>query len=91
VKLTATCILAAMAFSSVAYAAPSPMISKASAQAKALRIAPGRIISGEYEREGQGWRWSFDVQQKGHVQEIGIDALTGAVVENKSEGRADHD
>ena len=38
-----------------------------------------------------GWRWSFDIQQKGHVQEIGIDGSTGKVVENKSEGKVDHD
>ena len=27
----------------------------------------------------------------GAVQEIGIDGLTGKVVENKSEGKVDHD
>jgi uncharacterized membrane protein YkoI len=71
--------------------APPPKISKASAQAKALKLAPGKIISSEYEYEGKGWRWSFDIQQKGHVQEIGIDGRTGRVVENKSEGKKDRD
>ena len=32
-----------------------------------------------------------DIQQKGNVQEIGIDGRTGKVVENKSEGRKDKD
>ena len=56
-----------------------------------LSSQPGKIISSEYENEGGGWRWSFDIQQKGHVQEIGIDGRTGKVVENKSEGKVDHD
>jgi hypothetical protein len=71
--------------------APPPKISEASAQAMALKLAPGKIISSEYEYEGKGWRWSFDIQQKGHVQEIGIDGKTGRVVENKSEGKKDRD
>lgn len=71
--------------------APPPKISKARAEAMALKLAPGKIISSEYEYEGKGWRWSFDIQQKGHVQEIGIDGRNGRVVENKSEGKVDHD
>lgn len=71
--------------------APKPRVSKAAAERKALRLAPGKIISSEYEYEGKGWRWSFDIQQKGHVQEIGIDGRTGKVVENKSEGKKDTD
>ena len=71
--------------------APAPRISMAQAKAMALKLAPGRIISSEYEKEGGIWRYSFDIQQKGHVQEIGIDGQTGKVVENKSEGKVDHD
>ena len=70
---------------------PAARITMAAARAIALRAAPGRVISGEYEREGGGWRYSFDIQQTGHVQEIGVDANTGRIVENKSEGRVDHD
>ena len=70
---------------------PAARITMAAARAIALRAAPGRVISGEYEREGGGWRYSFDIQQRGHVQEIGVDANTGRIVENKSEGRVDHD
>jgi len=77
--------------SSAIAAAPKPAISKARAERMALKLAPGKIISSEYEKEGGGWRWSFDIQQKGHVQEIGIDGRTGKVVENKSEGKVDHD
>ena len=71
--------------------APSPRISLAQARAQALKLAPGRIISSEYEKEGGIWRYSFDIQQRGHVQEVGIDGRTGRIVENKSEGRKDKD
>ncbi|MGE5562469.1 MAG: PepSY domain-containing protein [Bacillota bacterium] len=71
--------------------APAPRISKAAAEATALKLAPGKVTSAEYEYEGGAWRWSFDIQQKGHVQEIGINGQTGKVVENKSEGKVDHD
>lgn len=70
---------------------PPPKISKSQAEAMALKLAPGKITDAEYEFEGGIWRWSFDIQQKGHIQEIGIDGRTGKVVENKSEGKVDHD
>ena len=76
---------------SLAAKPPTPKISMAHARAMALKLAPGKIISSEYENEGGGWRYSFDIQQKGHVQEIGIDGRTGKIVENKSEGKVDHD
>jgi uncharacterized membrane protein YkoI len=89
VALAAT--LAAGTTAIAAVKAPTPRISKSAAEAMALKLAPGKLISSEYEYEGRGWRWSFDIQQKGHVQEVGIDGRTGRVVENKSEGKVDHD
>ena len=71
--------------------APKPKVSMKHARAMALKLAPGRIKSSEYEKEGGVWRYSFDIQQKGHIQEIGIDAMTGKVVENSNEGKVDHD
>jgi uncharacterized membrane protein YkoI len=71
--------------------APKPRVSMARAKAMALKLAPGKIISSEYEKEGGIWRYSFDIQQKGNVQEIGIDGRTGKIVENKSEGKKDKD
>lgn len=71
--------------------APRPKVSLAQAKAMALKLAPGKIQSSEYEKEGGIWRYSFDIQQKGHIQEIGIDAMTGKVVENSNEGKVDHD
>ena len=70
---------------------PKPRISMAHARAMALKLAPGKVISSEYEKEGGIWRYSFDIQQRGHVQEIGIDGRTGKIVENKSEGKKDTD
>jgi uncharacterized membrane protein YkoI len=91
-QLSFIALAATLGIGSAALAsAPSPKISKARAEAIALKLAPGKIISSEYENEGGGWRWSFDIQQKGNVQEIGIDGGTGRVVENKSEGKVDHD
>jgi len=89
--IVSTC--AALATISLAAAAnpPHPAISMVQARAMALRLAPGRIISSEYEKEGGSWRYSFDIQQRTHVQEIGIDGQTGRVVENKSEGKKDRD
>lgn len=90
ITFTASSALVIGASSAMA-AAPAPKISKAQAEAIALKLAPGKITDAEYEKEGGGWRWSFDIQQKGHIQEIGIDGQTGKVVENSNEGKVDHD
>ena len=91
-KMTAILAIAAIAGAGAAQAAaPHARLSMAKARVIALRAAPGRVISGEYEKEGGGWRYSFDIQQRGHVQEIGVDSNTGRIVENKSEGKVDHD
>ena len=68
--------------------APRAKITMAQARAIALRAAPGKVKSNEYENEGGGWRYSFDIQQRHNVQEIGIDGQSGKIVENKSEGNA---
>lgn len=71
--------------------APKARLTMAQARAIALRTAPGKLMSSEYEKEGGGWRYSFDIQQHNNVQEIGIDGQSGKIVENKSEGRHDRD
>lgn len=88
---TAAAFTTASAQGATSVHAPKPRISMTQARAMALKLAPGRIISSEYEKEGGIWRYSFDIQQSGNVQEIGIDGRTGKVVENKSEGKVDHD
>lgn len=91
VKLAAAAAALAMGATAFAATHPAPKISMAQARAMALKLAPGKIKSSEYEKEGGIWRYSFDIQQKGHVQEIGIDGRTGKIVENKSEGKVDRD
>ena len=54
----------------------------------ALKARPGKITDKELEREagGSGLRYSFDVKSKGVTFEVGVDAQTGAVLENAKEG-----
>lgn len=58
------------------------------ARATALRAHPGVITDQELERErgGTGLRYSFDIKGQGGMQEVGVDARTGKVLENAKEG-----
>jgi uncharacterized membrane protein YkoI len=58
------------------------------ARAIALKARPGTIADEELEREkgGSGLRYSFDIKSSGVVHEVGVDAQTGKVLENKKEG-----
>ncbi len=60
----------------------------AEARAIALKAHPGTITDEELEREGggSGLRYSFDIKRGSVTQEVGVDALTGMVLENKKEG-----
>jgi uncharacterized membrane protein YkoI len=59
------------------------------ARAIALQSRAGAITDEELEREkgGSGLRYSFDIKSDGAVYEVGVDAQTGKVLENKKEGR----
>ncbi len=63
-------------------------VSLAQARAIALKARPGAITDQELEREkgGSGLRYSFDVKSSGKTLEVGVDAKTGAVLENDREG-----
>jgi uncharacterized membrane protein YkoI len=54
----------------------------------ALKARPGKITDKELEKEkgGSGLRYSFDVRAKGVTYEVGVDAQTGDIIENKREG-----
>ncbi|HEY5203010.1 MAG TPA: PepSY domain-containing protein [Roseiarcus sp.] len=54
----------------------------------ALKAHPGKITDEELEREGggSGLRYSFDIKRGSVTQEVGVDAATGHVLENKAEG-----
>ena len=58
------------------------------ARAIALKAHPGKITDEELERErgGSGLRYSFDVKNGAVTHEVGVDARTGRVLENKAEG-----
>lgn len=68
--------------------APQAKVSLAEAQTIALKAHPGQITDKELEKEagGSGLRWSFDIKSRGRTFEVGIDARTGKVLENKAEG-----
>lgn len=58
------------------------------ARAIALKAHPGKITDEELEREhgGSGLRYSFDIKNGSVTQEVGVDATTGRILENKVEG-----
>jgi|SRR5215469_1462572 len=64
-------------------------LTMAEASAVALKARPGKITDRELEQEkgGSGLRYSFDVQSNGVTWEVGVDAVTGKVLENDREGR----
>lgn len=67
---------------------PLAKVSLAKARATAIAARPGKITDQELEKEsgGTGLRYSFDIKSKGKTFEVGVDARTGKVLENKAEG-----
>lgn len=63
-------------------------ITMAQAQATALKARPGHVTDKELEKEagGSGLRYSFDIKSHGNTYEVGIDAQSGKILENKAEG-----
>ena len=57
------------------------------ARATAFKAAPGKIVSQELEIEhgGSGLRYTFDIMTKTGVREVGVDAKSGAILENIAE------
>jgi len=78
----------AFAFTGQKYAKEAK-ITMHEARTIALKARPGKITDEELEREkgGSGLRYSFDVRSRdGVTHEVGVDAKTGAVLENDREG-----
>jgi uncharacterized membrane protein YkoI len=63
-------------------------VTLAQARAKALAARPGAITDQELEKEhgGSGLRYSFDVAVAGATYEVGVDAVSGKILENAREG-----
>ncbi len=68
--------------------AKNAKINLTEATAIALKARPGKVTDRELEQEqgGSGLRYSFDVRSKGITYEVGVDAQTGAVLENGADG-----
>lgn len=83
--------IAAASISAYAYTgehlAKQATISIQQARDIALKAFPGKITDEELEKEkgGSGLRYSFDIKKDKTEQEVGIDAKTGAVLENVAE------
>ena len=62
-------------------------ISLHQARTIALKAYPGKIIKEEleHERGGSGLRYSFDMRHGKQWREVGVDAVTGRVLENRHE------
>jgi len=69
--------------------APQAKIGISHARAIALKAHPGAITDEELEREtgGTGLRYSFDIRSGASIQEVGVDAKTGRLLENAPEGK----
>lgn len=67
---------------------PQAKITLVKARATALATRPGTITDQELEKErgGTGLRYSFDITSNGKKFEVGVDAKTGKVLENSTEG-----
>ena len=63
---------------------PEAKVTVVQARQIALKAYPGNIISEELEKEsgGSGLRYSFDIRNQKATHEVGVDAKTGAILEN---------
>lgn len=86
--LAATAALASAAIAVPNHSGPQARITLRQATASALAAFPGRVIEHELEREdgGSGLRYSFVIRADAVTHEVGIDAVTGRVLENAVEG-----
>jgi uncharacterized membrane protein YkoI len=87
VVILMTATLPAMAYKGQGWVGQAK-VSMTEARAIALKAHPGKIVDEELENEkgGSGLRYSFDINRATVTHEVGVDAQTGGVLENKSEG-----
>ncbi|MHB8727820.1 MAG: PepSY domain-containing protein [Sulfuricaulis sp.] len=88
VALLCTAMASAYAYDGAQYAKDAKQTME-QARAQALKLTPGTIKSAELEKEtgGSGLRYSFDIQTRNGLREVGIDAVSGKVLENGAETR----
>ncbi len=64
-------------------------ISMKQAQAIAAKVAPGKVKSGELERENGKLIYSFDIRTAKHtITEVNVNAIDGTVVDTQVENAA---
>ena len=95
-SIVATLLAAsALAFCTIAMAYTAEELAKnakidiQAARDIALKARPGKIIDEELEKEkgGSGLRYSFDIKVGSKTYEVGVDAVTGKLLENRREGK----
>lgn len=89
-SLALAVVIAGSTFASAgAVEKPKPNVSMAHAKTIALHAQPGTVVASELESEtgGSGLRYSFDIRVGKTTHEVGVDAKTGAVLENNVEGK----
>ena len=87
-------LLAIVSASGMAFAytgqelAPKAKITLEQARTIATKARPGKITDEELEKEsgGSGLRYSFDVKSGNVTYEVGVDAISGKLLENGPEG-----
>jgi uncharacterized membrane protein YkoI len=87
IALTMAGMAQAQAYTGESYAKQAK-VSMEEARSIALKAYPGKITDEELEQEagGSGLRYSFDIKTGTVTHEVGVDAQSGAVLENKKEG-----
>lgn len=95
-SLASSCAFALLVLSGAAAAATAAdadaaraRIDMPHARTIALNTYPGKIVKEELEKErgGSGLRYSFDVSGSKGTREIGVDAVTGKVLENSDDSQ----
>ncbi|HET9028656.1 MAG TPA: PepSY domain-containing protein [Candidatus Aquilonibacter sp.] len=61
---------------------PQAKVTLAQARRTALAKEHGSIVDQELEKENGGLRYSFDVKVGKTMHEVGVDAVTGKIVED---------
>ena len=89
---------ASLALSCVGFAQEQPVTKEDKASVKmtmsaakkmALAKHPGKVTSAELEKENNVLQYSFDIKTSEGMREVGINAITGDIVEDKLESKAD--
>jgi uncharacterized membrane protein YkoI len=86
-------VFAALPVAAFAYAGEElgsgAQVNLTQARAIALKAVPGDITDEELETEegGTGLRYTFEIKHGTETYEVGVDAKTGAVLENIVEGK----